>query len=214
MAYITCKQCGCQMSDKSEACPVCGSPVKGNIEDLSSNDRKNDSSPKKKNNLLIICFSAILIIAGIVVLIIILRNNSKEQNVVENNSPKEVVKQESNSSETKIPIYHFTGTIANSNIHMSIIIDGASVRGKYYYDSQREKGNNASIIVHGSYNNGFLELTENVGDKTTGVLKGKWSDGLFSGTFTRNKDGKEFPFNLVEAIGGVGFYSENELSLK
>lgn len=27
MAYITCKKCGCQMSDKSEACPVCGTPV-------------------------------------------------------------------------------------------------------------------------------------------------------------------------------------------
>ena len=27
MAYITCKNCGCQMSDKSEACPVCGISV-------------------------------------------------------------------------------------------------------------------------------------------------------------------------------------------
>ena len=88
------------------------------------------------------------------------------------------------------------------------------MKGKYYYDSQREKGNNTSIIiVHGSYNNGYLELTENVGDKTTGVLKGKWSNGLFSGTFTRNKDGKELPFSLVEAKGGIGFYSENELQL-
>ena len=24
MSYIICKHCGCQMSDKSEACPVCG----------------------------------------------------------------------------------------------------------------------------------------------------------------------------------------------
>lgn len=27
MATFICKHCGCQMSDKSEACPVCGAPV-------------------------------------------------------------------------------------------------------------------------------------------------------------------------------------------
>lgn len=210
MAYITCKQCGCQMSDKSEACPVCGAPVRGNIEDLSFNDRKNDSSPKKKNSLLIICFSAIAIIVGIVVFML-LRNNSKEQNLFENKSPEEVVKQESDPLETKIPIVHFMGTIANSNVHMSIMVDGAYVKGKYYYDSQREKGNLSSIIVFGSYNNNYLDLSEHVGEKTTGQFKGNWSDGQFTGTFIRNKDGKEFPFSLVEAKGGIGFYSENEL---
>lgn len=30
MGYITCKNCGCQMSDKSEACPMCGTVVEEN----------------------------------------------------------------------------------------------------------------------------------------------------------------------------------------
>lgn len=28
MSTITCKKCGCQMSEQSESCPVCGTNVK------------------------------------------------------------------------------------------------------------------------------------------------------------------------------------------
>lgn len=28
MGTITCKKCGCQMSEQSESCPVCGTSVK------------------------------------------------------------------------------------------------------------------------------------------------------------------------------------------
>ena len=38
MAYITCKHCGCQMSDKSEACPVCGASV---VEDATQKEDTN-----------------------------------------------------------------------------------------------------------------------------------------------------------------------------
>ena len=33
MALINCKKCGCQMSDKSEACPLCGMPVGADVDE-------------------------------------------------------------------------------------------------------------------------------------------------------------------------------------
>lgn len=45
MAYIKCKFCGAQMSDKSEACPVCGAPV----ENLSLPETPIMEQPQEKN---------------------------------------------------------------------------------------------------------------------------------------------------------------------
>ena len=45
MAYINCKKCGCQMSDKSEACPMCGTPVNADVEEINKGD---DHSLNKK----------------------------------------------------------------------------------------------------------------------------------------------------------------------
>ena len=33
MSLISCRNCGCQMSDKSEACPMCGMPIDANVEE-------------------------------------------------------------------------------------------------------------------------------------------------------------------------------------
>ena len=52
MGYIQCKHCGAQMSNKSEACPVCGTPVDGAMppelptEQSSSEQEKNKSFNK------------------------------------------------------------------------------------------------------------------------------------------------------------------------
>ena len=89
MAYITCKHCGCQMSDKSEACPVCGASV---VEDDSQkedivntiDDKEQESThtiakATNKNNipLIVTIFIAIVTITTIVFL------NYKEKQAAE-----------------------------------------------------------------------------------------------------------------------------------
>ena len=90
MPYITCKHCGCQMSDKSEACPVCGASV---IEDDSqkedtvatSNDNNNQelttskTKPRQKNMLLWIGIVIAAVIAIATTTIIIVHNNKEKQ---------------------------------------------------------------------------------------------------------------------------------------
>ena len=46
MAYIYCKSCGTQMSDKSEACPMCGSPISQMI----CPDERQTNCPQEKNS--------------------------------------------------------------------------------------------------------------------------------------------------------------------
>lgn len=89
MAYITCKHCGCQMSDKSEACPVCGAPVaedptqkEGTI--TASNDSQQEpisSAPQAKNKkaFLWIAIALAAVIAITTTTIIIVHNNKEKQ---------------------------------------------------------------------------------------------------------------------------------------
>ena len=91
MPYITCKHCGCQMSDKSEACPVCGAST---IEDASqkedtittSNESLQGSIPsdtktKHRNKLLLIGIAFVAVIA--IVMITINVHNNKEKQTAE-----------------------------------------------------------------------------------------------------------------------------------
>ena len=55
MATLICKHCGCQMSDKSEACPVCGAPVGVNQQESSYyDDRASILTQSKKHKGLVL----------------------------------------------------------------------------------------------------------------------------------------------------------------
>lgn len=118
-------------------------------------------------------------------------------------------KNEGNKLTTR-ELHHFVGNVG-ANIHMSILIDGANVKGLYYYDSQRKNGNFSSLKLSGEKNGNRIRLTETCDGKTTGWFDGSLVSGMFRGSFTRAKDGKVFDFNLNEVEGGTGFYTENEI---
>ena len=111
---------------------------------------------------------------------------------------------------TSRELHHFVGNVG-ADIHMSILIDGANVKGLYYYDSQRKNGNFSSLKLSGEKNGNRIRLTETCDGKTTGWFDGSFVSGMFRGSFTRAKDGKVFDFNLNEVEGGTGFYTENEI---
>ena len=85
MAYIECKKCGTRMSDKSEACPVCGTPVNnGTLPELSSEllaqekqtvskqyaERNGVDKLSKKARIIISCSIALVVVAVLTVLIL------------------------------------------------------------------------------------------------------------------------------------------------
>ena len=111
-------------------------------------------------------------------------------------------------------VHHFIGKVAGSDVHMSMYVDGSSVLGRYYYDSQRKKGNKSSMMFFGEKDDDSLELTEFYTDHPTGQFEGDWIEGVFSGTFTRAKDGKTFDFELTEAEGGEAFFADDELAFE
>ena len=93
MAYIICKHCGCQMSDKSEAYPVCGASVvedasqKENITSI-SNDSKQESilaetKPKKRNKLLLVGIASVVFMAVAITTTSIIVHNNKEKQAEE-----------------------------------------------------------------------------------------------------------------------------------
>lgn len=108
-------------------------------------------------------------------------------------------------------LHHFVGNVG-SNIHMSILVDGADVKGLYYYDAQRKNGNFLSLKLRGDKNGNRIRLTEVCNEETTGWFDGNLDSGVFKGSFTRARDGKVFDFNLFEVLeGGTGFFTENEI---
>lgn len=107
-------------------------------------------------------------------------------------------------------MHHFVGSVG-ANIHMSILIEETKVTGRYYYDSQRNNGNNSSLILRGDKTGNRIKLTETFDGKTTGWFEGNLASGVYCGTFTRAKDGKMFDFNLVETGSGAGFFTESEI---
>lgn len=111
-------------------------------------------------------------------------------------------------------IHHFVGKVAGADVHMSMYDDGSTVLGRYYYDSQRKKGNKASMMFFGEKDGDSLELTEFYTDHPTGQFEGDWNNGVYEGTFTRAKDGKKFEFSLREAEEGEGFFALEELSFE
>ncbi len=144
-------------------------------------------------------------------------NNEKASRVklsstfeVHESSPSSVLN-EDDFGET---VHHFVGKVAGSNVHLSMNIDGSSVLGRYYYDSQRKKGNKSSMKFFGEKDDDSLELTEFFTDHPTGQFEGDWREGVYKGTFTRAKDGKTFDFELVETDGGEEFFTEEELAFE
>lgn len=78
MAYIICKHCGCQMSDKSEACPVCGASINDNEEAPSITIESERTSFSKTRTKFLIIGISIIAITAIIVAFIMVRNNKKE----------------------------------------------------------------------------------------------------------------------------------------
>lgn len=107
-------------------------------------------------------------------------------------------------------LHHFVGSVGAS-VHMSLLIEGTTVTGRYYYDSQRNNGNSSSLILRGDKTGNRIKLTETYDGKTTGWFEGNLASGVYCGTFTRAKDGKMFDFNLVETGSGAGFFTESEI---
>lgn len=111
-------------------------------------------------------------------------------------------------------VHHFVGKVAGADVHMSMLVDGSTVIGRYYYDSQRKKGNKASMMFFGEKYDESMELTEFYTDHPTGQFEGNWIDGVYKGTFTRAKDGKTFDFELTETEGGEDFFTDEELDFE
>ena len=107
-------------------------------------------------------------------------------------------------------VHHYVGSVGAS-VHMSILIDDATVTGKYYYDSQRKNGNSSSLILRGKRIGNRIIMTEFNNGNTTGWFEGNLTSVGYSGTFTRAKDGRVFDFSLVETGGGTGFFTESEI---
>ena len=116
MAFISCKKCGCQMSDKSEACPICGTPVdmypdsksteeqgaSGKTNETLDNESPETAQPlpesiiqpitgkeKKNPKALIIGITAAVILIGAITLasIVTPKKREKKQEEPETNNP-------------------------------------------------------------------------------------------------------------------------------
>ena len=72
MAYIQCKHCGAQMSDKSEACPVCGTPVNGELPP----ELPQEATKKPLNKWIIVGSVAAVILIGAIVGIVAIAKNT------------------------------------------------------------------------------------------------------------------------------------------
>ena len=73
-------------------------------------------------------------------------------------------------------LHHFVGNVG-ADIHMSILIDGANVKGLYYYDSQRKNGNYSSLKLSGEKNGNGIRLTETCDGKQRVGLMEVWFRG-------------------------------------
>ena len=73
MGYIQCKHCGAQMSDKSEACPVCGTPVDGAMQPELPTEQSSSEQEKNKsfNKLHILGIIGCIALVGIIVAIVL-----------------------------------------------------------------------------------------------------------------------------------------------
>lgn len=72
MGYIQCKHCGAQMSDKSEACPVCGTLVDGAMPPEPPTEQNNEQLQNKPfNKLLVLGVVGGIALVGIIVAIVL-----------------------------------------------------------------------------------------------------------------------------------------------
>ena len=77
------------------------------------------------------------------------------------NNPEGVLDDEGNG----ISLNHFIGKVAGADVHMSMMVEGSMVRGKYYYDLQWESGNKTAMAFYGNWDGDHLELNEFVNNK-------------------------------------------------
>lgn len=88
-------------------------------------------------------------------------------------------------------IHDLHGTIDKYPITMHLEIEGAIVKGVYYYDKQ---GPDAELKLSGSNEDGILDLNEtDANGAPTGHFRGKFINGVYSGQFVTNQS-KKMPF--------------------
>lgn len=91
------------------------------------------------------------------------------------------------------------GTIAGLDVHMTLIWDGLSFDGSYYYDKQKAKGNNATLKVSGYIEDGgHFVLQEYFNGQVSGTISGTIKNGEWVGDYIRAKDSKLFVAKLKE----------------
>lgn len=110
-------------------------------------------------------------------------------------------------------IHHFMGKVAGKDVHMTMLVNGSEITGKYYYDSYKAANSKAVLTFVGERNGSRVELVEFY-KKKTGQFDGSWVNGVYRGSFTRTKDGKTFDFELTETEGGEGFFAKEELTFE
>lgn len=87
------------------------------------------------------------------------------------------------------------GKVDKYPVTMHLEIKGSQVKGTYYYD---RRGPNAKLILLGSFEDDIMEINETDANGTpTGHFTGRFSNGIYSGSFVTNQ-GKKMPFKLTE----------------
>lgn len=131
MAYIQCKYCGTQMSDKSEACPVCGMPVDGTMLIAQATDSTNGVIKVgkkhlnvgaiiewvKKNKMAVVAIAIFIIVAVLVIAVICSTKSKNEKD--NNNSIKTEIKAEEFPDENTVKsiIISYCNAIVNNDFY-------------------------------------------------------------------------------------------------
>lgn len=114
-------------------------------------------------------------------------------------------------------VRHYKGKVGDAGVRVSLKENDGALFGRYRYDSQYEKGNNGSMILLGKAEGSDIALFESTdGQSTIGTFVGTVAVPYISGTYTRLKDGKEFPFefeliSIDDARAAGGFFAPEEL---
>ena len=121
-------------------------------------------------------------------------------------------KSDSGNVQSNKDIMNFTGNISNYPIHLSLRINGSKVTGRYYYDSQRKNGNNASLQLSGTKDGNVLSLKEFSEGQVTGHMDGTLTGNYFMGTYTLQSNQKKDLFTFQITYLNQGFFDESELT--
>lgn len=212
MSYIICKKCGCQMSDKSEACPVCGAIVEENVSQdeilkpVSSETVKTDANGKeKKKSLLIIIIVALIVVAAIAV--IVLTNNKqaeKEQVPAEQQTISQQSSSEGNNTQFPSPsvpnnvVSFFHNEILNK---FPISMTCKEIKDKYGLNEQDFSSQKITIIDHERLQDGITySLSVCLKGDQTGFHPYDSPQSICLALFILDKETKQYNGEIIDAL--------------